>query len=100
MGIDANVEERIRCPGLLWFSHSFLFSMCVAMRSKSKHVRFAEDFAPSSIRLRVVCGPPDDPSMIITVRILFRMGKTPRLQFDFDRKHSDHTRRRRRQSDY
>lgn len=57
--------------------------------SKPKSVRFAEDYAPSAIKIRVKCGPADDPALIITIRLLFEVGKKPRIRFSFDRPRED-----------
>ncbi len=50
-----------------------------------KKVRFAEDFAPSTIKIKIICGPKADPSFIIRLGLIFRAGKSPELRIKMDR---------------
>lgn len=49
---------------------------------ESKHVHFADDYTPSLLKLKIVCGPRHDPSLIVYIKLRFESGGgRPRLGF-------------------
>lgn len=48
-----------------------------------KRVHFTDDLSPSSIKLKIVCGPRHDPSLIVYIKMRFHSdgGGRPRLGF-------------------
>lgn len=56
----------------------------------TKRVRFADDYTPSSLKLRIVCGPRHDPSLVIYIKLKFDSGGgRPRLGFKIRRPRED-----------
>lgn len=52
---------------------------------KGKSVHFADDYSPSSIKAKIVCGPKENPTLVIRVKLTFQTGKRPTLKVKFDR---------------
>jgi hypothetical protein len=45
-----------------------------------RRVHFADDYAPSSLSLRMKLGPKDNPRMVLKISIYFENGKLPRIK--------------------
>lgn len=45
-----------------------------------RRVHFADDYAPSSLSLRLKLGPKEHPAMVLKIIIEFEMGKLPRIR--------------------
>ena len=47
---------------------------------RHRHVHFAEEFAPSSLSLRLTLGPRERPTMHIRISVSFEHGRLPRIK--------------------
>jgi hypothetical protein len=45
-----------------------------------RRVSFADDYAPSSLSLRIKLGPKDNPKMVLKISIYFENGRLPRIK--------------------
>jgi hypothetical protein len=57
-----------------------------------RRVRFADDYAPSSLSLRIKLGPKDNPKMVLKISIYFENGKLPRIKVRTKKPRDDHRR--------
>ncbi|GAM87811.1 hypothetical protein ANO11243_058390 [Dothideomycetidae sp. 11243] len=56
-----------------------------ARSRNKKKVRFADEFAPSQIKLKIVCGPANDPRLTIIIRLGFSDHHRPSIKLEFKR---------------
>lgn len=68
----------------------------MSTQDPKRHVHFADDFAPSSLSLRLKLGPRNKPTMVLKISVYFEHGKLPRIKVR-TRKPKERERERRRQ---
>lgn len=54
---------------------------------RKKHVHWKQDYHPSIMKLKIVCGDPEDPSLVVVFGLEFREGKRPKVRFSVKRGH-------------
>ncbi|KAH0132318.1 hypothetical protein KCU66_g2377, partial [Aureobasidium melanogenum] len=54
---------------------------------RKKHVHWKQDYHPSIMKLKIVCGDPEDPSLVVVFALEFREGKRPKVRFSVKRGH-------------
>ena len=52
-----------------------------------KSVHWKQDYHPSILKLKIVCGDPEDPSLVVVFGLQFREGKRPKVRFGVRRGH-------------
>lgn len=52
-----------------------------------KSVHWKQDYHPSILKLKIVCGDPGDPSLVVVFGLQFREGKRPKVRFSVRRGH-------------
>lgn len=50
-------------------------------------VHWKQDYHPSIMKLKIVCGDPEDPSLVVVFGLEFREGKRPKVRFSVKRGH-------------
>ncbi|KER00700.1 hypothetical protein AUEXF2481DRAFT_152609 [Aureobasidium subglaciale EXF-2481] len=56
-------------------------------KKPSKHVHWKQDYHPSVLELKIVCGDPEDSSLVVVFGLRFREGRRPKVRFSVRRGH-------------
>jgi hypothetical protein len=54
---------------------------------KPSPTNWHQDYAPSILKLQIICGNPHDPSLVVVFGLKFREGKRPQVRFSVKRGH-------------
>ncbi|KAI4729065.1 hypothetical protein E4T49_03196 [Aureobasidium sp. EXF-10728] len=68
-------------------SSSSSASSTIRPSRKKKHVHWKQDYHPSILKLKIVCGDPEDPSLVVVFGLRFREGQRPKVRFSVKRGH-------------
>ncbi|KAI5273443.1 NAD(P)-binding protein [Aureobasidium subglaciale] len=56
-------------------------------KGSKKHVHWKQDYHPSVLKLKIVCGDPEDPSLVVVFGLRFREGRRPKVRLSIRRGH-------------